>query len=70
MGETWDDLRDTKGLRLGPAAFRYQSCPRCRAEVDTLRDDGRKNHDDTCQPSFRTTLTPYATAVQRALRGL
>jgi hypothetical protein len=70
MPETWDQLRAVKGLRLGASAFRYQTCPRCRMDVDTLLDDGMANHRDGCQPSFRTTLTPYDKAVQRALRGL
>jgi hypothetical protein len=39
-------------------------------DVDTLEDDGMANHRDGCQPSFKTTLTPYDKAVQRALRGL
>ena len=67
---TWDDLRDTEGLRLGPAAYRYQTCPRCRMDVDTLLDDGMANHRDGCQPSFRPQVGPYDEAVQRALRGL
>ena len=68
---TWDDLRDTEGLRLGPAAYRYQTCPKCRTEIDTLLDDSVAIHRTfDCQPSFKTTLTPYDKAVQRALRGL
>jgi hypothetical protein len=39
-------------------------------DVDTLEDDGMETHRDGCQPSFKTTLTPYDKAVQRALRGL
>ena len=68
--KSWDDLRAVYGLRLGSAAYRYQSCPRCRMDVDTLLDDGMETHRDGCQPSFKTTLTPYDKAVQRALRGL
>jgi hypothetical protein len=68
--KSWDDLRAVYGLRLGSAAFRYQTCPRCRMDVDTLEDDGMETHRDRCQPSFKTTLTPYDKAVQRALRGL
>ena len=34
--KTWDDLRAVDGLRLGPAAYRYQPCPKCGVEADTL----------------------------------
>jgi hypothetical protein len=71
MTPSWEQLRNTEGLRLGPAAFRWQSCVRCNAEIDTLLDDGVANHRDfDCQPSFKTTLNTYDQAVQRALRGL
>ena len=69
--KSWDDLRAVYGLRLGAAAFRFQMCPVCCAEIDTLLDDSVANHRIfDCQPSFRTTLTPYDQAVQRALKGL
>ena len=69
--KSWDDLRAVEGIRLGAAAFRYQTCPRCRMDVDTLEDDGMASHRDfNCQPSFRPQVGPYDEAVQRALRGL
>jgi hypothetical protein len=69
--KSWDDLRDTEGLRLGPAAYRYQTCPKCRTEIDTLLDDSVANHRTfDCQPSFKPQVGPYDEAVQRALRGL
>ena len=68
--KSWDDLRAVEGLRLGAAAFRYQTCPRCRLEIDTLLDDGMANHRSVCQPSFKPQVGPYDEAVQRALKGL
>ena len=69
--KSWDDLRAVYGLRLGSAAYRYQTCPRCRAEIDTLLGGGMASHRDfDCQPSFRPQVGPYDEAVQRALRGL
>ena len=71
MTQTWDQLRNTDGLRLGAAAFRYQMCPVCCAEIDTLLDDSVANHRTfDCQPSFKPQVGPYDEAVQRALRGL
>jgi hypothetical protein len=71
MPETWEQLRNTEGLRLGPAAFRWQSCVKCNAEIDTLLGGGMASHRDfNCQPSFKPQVGPYDEAVQRALRGL
>ena len=67
--KSWDDLRAVDGLRLGPAAYRYQPCPKCGVEADTLDGDDIANHFN-CQPSFRPQVGPYDEAVQRALRGL
>jgi hypothetical protein len=68
---TWDDLRAVEGLRLGAAAYRYQTCRVCSVEIDTLLGGGMASHRDfDCQPSFKTTLNTYDQAVQRALRGL
>jgi hypothetical protein len=71
MPETWDQLRAVEGLRLGGAAFRYQTCRVCSVEIDTLLGGGMASHRDfDCQPSFRPQVGPYDEAVQRALRGL
>ena len=70
MPETWDQLRAVEGLRLGAAAYRYQTCPKCGVEIDTDGDEDLWTHYSVCQVSFRPQVGPYDQAVQRALRGL
>ena len=58
-------LRDTEGLRLGAAAFRYQTCPKCGVEIDTDGDEGLWHHRSECNVSFRPQLNTYDEAVMR-----